>query len=161
MKRFRIQHVSGIVLYVILGITAVVLILFFGGGEAPENQRLVADLSEEEPLYTDVLMYWMYALSCLAALLMLGTVGYKFACKCADSPREAIRSLLGVVLLACLLAVSWLAGSDRPLDMPGYDGGENIPFWLELADMFLYTIYVLLGLAVMLIAGFGIARRFR
>lgn len=159
MKRFRIQNVSGTVLYVILGITLIILILFFGGGEVPEAQRQVLDLTKEEPLYTDALLYWMYALLLLTVLLSLGTALYKFAGKWADSPREAMRSLLGMALLLCVLAVSWMFGSEIPLDMPGYEGTENVPFWLKLADMFLYTIYVLLGVAVLLIIGFGVARK--
>lgn len=159
MKRFRIQNASGAVLYTVLGITLLVVGLFFLGGETPEAQRLVWDLSKEEPLYTDALMYWMYGLLCLAVLLVLGTALYKFSVRWAVSPREAVRPLLGAALLGCVLAVSWMAGSDRPMDMPGYDGTENVPFWLKLADMFLYTIYVLLAVAVLLIAGFGIARK--
>ena len=65
------------------------------------------------------------------------------------------------MLLVVVLAVSWCMGSDRPLNMPGYDGTENVPFWLKVSDMFLYAIYTLLGIALALIAGFGIVRRFR
>ena len=47
------------------------------------------------------------------------------------------------------------------MDIPGYDGQENSPFWLKLADMFLYTLYILLGLAVALIAGFSVMKKLR
>ena len=64
---------------------------------------------------------------------------------------------MGALIL--LLGVSWLCGSERPLDLPGYDGGENTPFWLRLADMFLYAVYVLLGVGVALVVGFGVRKR--
>ena len=35
--------------------------------------------------------------------------------------------------------------------MPGYDGTENVPFWLRLTDMFIYSIYFLMGMTVLLI----------
>ena len=47
------------------------------------------------------------------------------------------------------------------MEIPGYGGTENVSFWLKLADMFLYAIYVLLGVAVLLIVGSGIARKLR
>ena len=132
MKRYKIQKVSGAVLGVLLIATLGVLCLFFFG-----------------------------ILFRLAVVVSLSGVFYKFVARCIVSPRSALRSLLGVMLLVVVLAVSWCMGSDRPLNMPGYDGTENVPFWLKVSDMFLYAIYTLLGIALALIAGFGIARRFR
>ena len=150
--RLRIQRLSGAVLWLLLGVTLLVSVGFFMGGETPEGQRVVADVSLSEPRGTDGLMVWMYVLLGLTLLVSVTGVIVKFA---------ALRSLMGVALVAVVLAVSWWAGSGSPLSMPGYDGGENVPFWLKVADMFLYTIYVLMGLAVALMVGFGIARRFR
>lgn len=161
MGKLKIQKVSGAVLGLLLAATLGVAGLFFLGGETPEKERLVADLTLEEPLYTDALMVWAYILFGLALAVTLGGVLWKFAARCAVSPRSALRSLLGVALVAGVLALSWCLGSDRPLDMPGYDGQENTVFWLKVADMFLYAIYTMLGLATALILGFGIARRFK
>ena len=55
MKKFKIQRVSGFILSVMLLITLIILGLFFFGGETPMDQRVVADPSLSEPLYTDVL----------------------------------------------------------------------------------------------------------
>ena len=159
--RLRIQRLSGAVLWLLLGVTLLVSVGFFMGGETPEGQRVVADASLSEPRGTDGLMVWMYVLLGLTLLVSVTGVIVKFAARCVVAPRSALRSLMGVALVAVVLAVSWWAGSGSPLSMPGYDGGENVPFWLKVADMFLYTIYVLMGLAVALMAGFGIARRFR
>lgn len=161
MRKLRIQRISGLVLGLLLAATAVVLCLFFLGGETPEGQRLLPELSQSEPAQTDALLVWMYVLFGLALLVTLGGVTYKFVARCILSPRSALRSLSGMALLAVVLGVSWCAGSDRPLDMPGYDGTENVAFWLKAADMFLYAIYILLGIAAALALGFGIARRFR
>lgn len=159
--RLRIQKFSGAVLWLLLGVTLLVSVWFFVGGETPEGQRVTGDASLSEPLGTDGLMVWVYVLLGLALLVSVAGVVVKFALRCVVAPRSALRSLLGVALVAVVLAVSWWAGSGSPLVMPGYDGGENVPFWLKVADMFLYTIYVLMGLALALMVGFGIARRFR
>ena len=159
--RLRIQKLSGAVLWLLLGVTLVVTAWFFIGGETPEGERVVVDASLSEPVGTDGLMLWMYLLLGLTLLVCVAGVVVKFVARCVRAPRSALRSMLGVALVAGVLVISWCAGSDRPLEMPGYDGGENVPFWLKMADMFLYTIYVLMGLALGLMAASSMIRKFR
>ena len=161
MKKFKIQKVTGLLLTIMLAITVIIMALFYFGGEAPVDQRVVADTSMSEPLYTDAIIYWNYILFGLGIIAMVGGALYQFGSTLKDSPKEALKSLVGIALLVVVLAVTWAMGDTTPLVMPGYEGTENVPFWLKVADMFLYTIYVLMGLAVALMVGFGIARRFR
>ena len=159
--KVRIQKVSGTVLYVMLAITLVILGMFFFGGETPLDQRLVADTAMEEPAQTDALIYWMYILFGIAVIITIAAAIYKFVTGFIDSPMTAIKSLLGLILIIVVLVISWAMGSDQPLVMPGYDGAENVPFWLKLTDMFLYTIYIMMGAMILLIFGFGIAKKFK
>ena len=140
--KVRIQKVSGTVLYVMLAITLVILGMFFFGGETPLDQRLVADTAMEEPAQTDALIYWMYILFGIAVIITIAAAIYQFVTGFIDSPMTAIKSLLGLILIIVVLVISWAMGSDQPLVMPGYDGAENVPFWLKLTDMFLYTIII-------------------
>ena len=78
-----------------------------------------------------------------------------------DSPKATIKSLLGFFLLVVIMIASWAAGSGEVLVMPGYDGTENVPFWLKLTDMFLYTIYIQIAAIIVAIVGFGIAKKFK
>lgn len=159
--KVRIQKVSGTVLYVMLAITLVILGMFFFGGETPLDQRLVADTAMEEPAQTDALIYWMYILFGIAVIITIAAAVYQFVTGFIDSPMTAIKSLLGLILIIVVLVISWAMGSDQPLVMPGYDGAENVPFWLKLTDMFLYTIYIMMGAMILLIFGFGIAKKFK
>ena len=159
--KVRIQKVSGTVLYVMLAITLVILGMFFFGGETPLDQRLVADTAMEEPAQTDALIYWMYILFGIAVIITIAAAIYQFITGFIDSPMTAIKSLLGLILIIVVLVISWAMGSDQPLVMPGYDGAENVPFWLKLTDMFLYTIYIMMGAMILLIFGFGIAKKFK
>ena len=159
--KVRIQKVSGTVLYVMLAITLVILGMFFFGGETPLDQRLVADTAMEEPAQTDALIYWMYILFGIAVIITIAAAIYQFVTGFIDSPMTAIKSLLGVNLIIVVFVISWAMGSDQPLVMPGYDGAENVPFWLKLTDMFLYTIYIMMGAMILLIFGFGIAKKFK
>lgn len=159
--KVRIQKVSGTVLYVMLAITLVILGMFFFGGETPLDQRLVADTAMEEPAQTDALIYWMYILFGIAVIITIAAAIYQFVTGFIDSPMTAIKSLLGLILIIVVLVISWAMGSDQPLVMPGYDGAENVPFWLKLTDLFLYTIYIMMGAMILLIFGFGIAKKFK
>lgn len=161
MKKFKIQNVSGTALLVMLLLSVVVVAMFFLGGETPMEQRLVADTSLSEPAQTDLLIYWMYILFGVTVAVTLVAALYQLVTGFIDSPKTTLKSLLGVVLLVVIMIVSWAIGSGEPLVMPGYEGTENVPFWLKLTDMFLFTIYILMGITVLLIVGFGITKKFK
>ena len=145
--KMKIQKVSGSVLYVILAITIIVAGLFFFGGEDPNP--LVPDMSQ--PVYTDSLIYLMYVLLGITIVITLAAAVYQFVMNFIDSPKAAIKSLASIIVLVGLLIVTWAAGSEQALVMPGYDGAENVPFWLKLTDMFLYTIYIMMAVLTLLI----------
>lgn len=155
--KMKIQKVSGSVLYVILAITIIVAGLFFFGGEDPNP--LVPDMSQ--PVYTDSLIYLMYVLLGITIVITLAAAVYQFVMNFIDSPKAAIKSLASIIVLVGLLVVTWAAGSEQALVMPGYDGAENVPFWLKLTDMFLYTIYIMMAVLILLILGFGISKKFK
>lgn len=156
--KIKIQKISGTVLYVILAISLVILALFFAGGE--DANRIIADPEMSQPLYTDPLIYWMYVLMGVTVVVTVLAAIFQFASSFMDSPKDAIKSLLGLVALVVLFIVSWAIGSGEPLVLPAYDGAENVPFWLKITDMFLYSIYFLMGATVFLIFGFGIRKKF-
>ena len=76
-----------------------------------------------------------------------------------DNPANAIKSLLGLVLLAVVLIVAWAMGDGTPMQIPGYSGTDNVPFWLKVTDMFLYSIYILLFVTVVAIIASGIKKK--
>lgn len=153
----KIQKVSGSVLYVILAITIIVAGLFFFGGEDPNP--LVPDMSQ--PVYTDSLIYLMYVLLGITIVITLAAAVYQFVMNFIDSPKAAIKSLASIIVLVGLLIVTWAAGSEQALVIPGYSGTENVPFWLKIIDMFLYSIYTMIAVLVLLILGFGISKKFK
>lgn len=153
----KIQKISGSVLYVMLAVTLVILGLFFFGGENPNP--IVPEMAQ--PNYTDPLIYWMYILLAITILVTIVAAIFQFASNFMDAPKAAIRSLLGLIALIAVMTVSWSIGSEQALVMQGYSGTENVPFWLKLTDMFLYTIYFLMGATVLLIFGFSISKKFK
>ena len=73
----------------------------------------------------------------------------QFGSALKDNPVKALKSLIGVILLAVVMFIAWSMGSGEPLVIQGYDGSDNVPFWLKITDMFLYTFYFLLGATIL------------
>ena len=147
--------VSYYVLYAMFAIILIVLGLFYFGGEMATP--LVPDMSN--PAQTDALMYLIYGLFGLAVAATLVAAIFQFGSALKDNPMGAIKSLLGLILLVVVLVVAWSVGSSETLTIPGYDGADNVPFWLKLTDMFLYTIYFLLVVTIVAIIGSSIKKK--
>ena len=144
--------VSYYVLYAMFALILIVLGLFFFGGDA-QGAAVMAGVDPEmwQPANTDALLYLMYGLFAVAVIATIVAAIFQFGSALKDNPVSAIKSLICLILLVLVMVVSWAMGSEETLRMPGYDGTENVPFWLKLTDMFLYSIYFLLGATVVAI----------
>ncbi len=111
------------------------------------------------PANTDALLYLIYGFLGITVVITLLAFLFQFASALKDNPVKAIKSLLGVILVAAVLVITWVAGSEEPLHLPGYDGTDNVPFWLKITDMFLYTIYTLLIVAILSIVGSSVMKK--
>jgi len=160
MGKIRIQKVSGAILAALILISIAIFCLFYFGGDTPEVERLVADTSMWEPAHTDALLFWLYALGAIAILVTLITVCYQFVSTLKHSPKDAMMSLLGIVLLVVLLGVTYTIGDGTPLNIVGYEGTENTETWLKITDMFCYSIYFMIALLCVLMIGFALRKRF-
>lgn len=138
--------VSYYALYAMFALILVVLGLFYFGGNAV-GEAVIPGVDPEmwQPAQTDTLLFLVYGLLGLAVAATLVAAVFQFGSALRDNPKKALESLLGLLLLAVLLIATWSMGDDTPLNIPGYDGTDNVPFWLNLTDMFLYTIYILLA----------------
>jgi len=160
MGKIRIQKVSGAIFAALIVISIAIFCLFFFGGDTPEAERLVADTSMWEPAQTDAVLFWLYILAGLTILVTLITAGYQFFSQLKHDPKGALMSLVGIILLIVLLGVTYTIGDGTPLNLVGYEGTENVPFWLKITDMFLYTIYFMIALMLVLMLGFTIRKKF-
>lgn len=144
----KIRKFSSWTLLLIALISIVILgIYYFGGRVAPENQ-IPQIMGEVEPTFTGILLYWMYILLFLvvAAWLIFSLIAFFVNLK--NNSKKAIRSLFALAAIAALLIVTYLIGDGTPLNIVGYEGSDNVPKVLNMTDMWLYSIYVLLGLCI-------------
>ena len=144
--------ISYYVLYAMFAIILVVLGLFYFGGEA-QGDAVLASVDAEmwQPAQTDALIYLMYILFFVAIVATVVGVVFQFGAALKDNPGNALKSLIGVIVLVAVVVIAWAMGSDEALVIPGYSGTENVPFWLKITDMFLYSIYILFAGTVLAI----------
>lgn len=142
--------VSYYVLYVMFAAILVVLGLFYFGGDAQGDTVLLGvDPEMWQPAQTDTLLYLVYGLLGLAIIATVAAFLLQFGSALKDNPAKALKSLIGVILLVIVMLIAWSMGSGEPLVIQGYDGTDNVPFWLKITDMFLYTFYFLLGATIL------------
>ena len=152
----KASKIASIAYYVLLAVSAVVLVLFFCVGFG--NMESLPSGLYKSPQFTDLLMYWMYALAAICGICTLvGAVSAKGGKVDSNMPAwgKALAKV-GLWLFLPVLVITWfvgpgLFGSTAPL-MTGTGLYEDA-FWLQATDAIIYTIYVLLGVtAVTLIA---------
>ena len=133
--------VSFYVLYALFAIILIVLGLFYFVGYNNTIGELTA------PQHTDTLIYLMYALIIAIVVITIAAGLAQFITALKDSPKRALKSLLGLVVLVAVIAISYAIGSDEPVTANGMPYTDT--FWLKITDMFLYSIYILLGASVL------------
>ena len=147
----KASKIASIAYYVLLAVSAVVLVLFFCVGFG--NMESLPSGYYKSPQYTDLLMYWMYALAAICGICTLvGAVTAKGGKVDSNMPAwGTVLAKVGLWLFLPVLVVTWFLGSTSPI-MTGTGLYEDA-FWLQATDAIIYTVYVLLIVtAVALIA---------
>ena len=138
------NKISNSVLWLCMMVTVGVFALFYFSGNVE-----IPTTDTPEPQYTSLLLHWTNIVLLLSISVFIFFSLYRFYKKFKEDSRAAWRSLTFFSLLVLLLAVTYFSGNDAPIDIPGYDGMENTPVWLKLTDMWLYSIYILMGIATL------------
>ena len=148
----KASKIASIVYYILIAVSAVVLVLFFCVGFG--NQESLPSGFYKSPQYTDLLMYWMYALAAICGVCTLvGAVTAKGGKIDSNMPAwgKALATI-GLWLFIPVMVAAWFMGSKAPI-MTGTGLYEDA-FWLQATDAIIYTVYVLLGVtALALIVG--------
>ncbi|MDR0939022.1 MAG: hypothetical protein LBN29_06690 [Mediterranea sp.] len=151
--------VSYYVLYALFAVIIAVLLIFYLGGDARGTAEAIpgVDPSMAQPIYTGLLIYLMYGLFLLAVALTVIAAVFQFGAALKDNPGGAIKSLLGLVLLVVLLVVTYTMGDGTNMHIQGYE--DLSEFWFKITDMFLYSIYILLGVTILAMLFSAIKKR--
>ncbi len=147
MKASVINKTSSYVFAALVGVSAVVLGLFFFVGY--DNYITLNGKSVVDPQFTDLLMYWMYALVAAGIVFVVLFVIAQFFATLKTNPRSAMNTVIGIVLVVALFGGAYALAEDTPIRMADNTLFED-KFNLILSDVCIYVQYVLLAVSVLL-----------
>ena len=152
------SKVSKIAFYIAMAVSVALIVLFFGVGF--NNMETINNNDMRSPQFTDALLYWIYALTAIAVVLVLVFGMVSFGKNFKDSPVGALKGLLGVLLLVALFGVAYLLASDAPIYVNGKqladsDGNPIAASSYILTDVLIYVQYALFA-ACALATAFGL-----
>ena len=147
------QRIASIVLWGLLALSIILVGLFFFGNYVPGT----AGTPMEEPMITNKILLWAFILLIIATVVALAFPLMYLAA----NPKNAIRPLIILVIVAALVFVAFLLASDEVLHMPAYNGGDNIPAVLKKAGTGLILTYILAVGALAAILFTEIAKLFK
>ncbi len=148
-----LSRITSIVLYLVMGVSAVLLIWFYAGPVVTGTEGT----SMEEPTITDTILGWSAVLFIIAAAAaIIFSIINIFL-----NPESAKKTLLGLVVAAVIVLIAWFLASDQVLQITAYDGPDNVPSRLKMAGTGLYTVYILAGIALLAILFSEVSKYFK
>jgi hypothetical protein len=123
----------------LVGIVATAM--FFLGGS--EGSLEVAGDFLDIPKFSDVFLYWIYALVGLVILVTFGFVLAKLVETFKVDPKAGVRSILVVLAAVGICALCWFLGSPEKMEIIGYEGTDNVGNMARLSDAIMYLVYIL------------------
>jgi len=143
----KILKIATLVMFVI---TVVILGMFIFGGE-------VSDQLYYTPVYTAALLNWGYILFFLA---VIAAIIFPIV-RLFTRPKQAMKSLIGLIVLALVVLMAYVLADGTPMNIPGYTGTDNTPSMLVFSDTIIYTMYFLFGGAIIAIIATELLRKVR
>lgn len=145
----KISRISRWTLYAMTAVTIALIALFFLGGNVQPEQQYAELVGRTQPIFTDALLYWIYVLLGITILAVFVFSIFGFINNFRYNRRRAINSFVTLAVFAVLLLIAYSMGDGTPLNILGYEGPDNVKSMLKLTDMWLYTIYILMGLTIL------------
>ncbi len=135
-----IRKIITISLYVLMGVSVLLMLIFYFGTDVPGT----ADTPMREPVVTETILIWAYILVGLAIFAALIFP----AIRMVTNPKNAKKTLIGLVGVAAIVFIAWQFSSDEVLPL-ATENPDNVPHVLKMAGTQLGTMYILLALAIL------------
>ena len=143
----KIRKISSYSLLALAILTIIVTIAFFAGGYIDPNA------AKPEPKFTDAIFYLMY---CALGVTLLAMMGFASNLKDPKRRRASLTGRVSFIAIIVLLVITYAIGSTDPVSLSLDFQKYNTDFYLKFADMWLYSIYVVLGINILALIVFAI-----
>lgn len=154
----NVAKISKIILWVLIALSVFfALMLFINGSDYEASaDKNTADIT----WINNGINYTMILLIVTAAVAVIASL-YIFVMIMMAKPKRALIKLIPIALLGIILLIAYTQASDIPLNMPNYEGSDNVAGPLKWSGTGLFITYGLLALAVLSILYVEISRLFK
>jgi len=143
----KIRKMSSWAMLITVAISAIVFSLFyFGGVDEPFNGKW------KNPTYTEEVILWFYVMLglCVISMVLFGVM--QFASNFQKNAKSSLITLGILASFVLLLVLAYSLGDGTPLEGINSSSQKyNVEGWLRITDMWIYTMDIMLGLAIILI----------
>lgn len=141
----KISKITTSILWLLFAVSIFLVLLTLMGGD-------VEGATHKTPVYLDTIMFYTYGILifCAALVLVLEIINI------ISSPAKSIKSVISFLLILVVIAIAYLSADGTPLNIPGYEGTDNVPSMLKVTDTGVFTFYVLGIVTVLAVIGFEI-----
>lgn len=165
----KIVKITG---YVILGLAAIISVLFFlkdakvlqngldALGDAPSEVK-IAEIDKMATDWSAIIVTSSIVIFILAAATILLFSLYNFIRNTIDNPKSAIKPSIVLVLSAIVIIISYSLASDV---MPDFLGAEKLSIsgnTIKLVEASLYLVYILFGISIVALIYTEVSKIFR
>lgn len=145
MKAELSSKISSYIFYILMAVTAFVLVMFYCVGY-DNMSSVTGGAFVTDPEYTDLLLYWMYVLMVIGIVLVAIFGCTQFVANIKTDPKGAVKSIASIAAMVALFVAAYAVSSDAPILI------NNTVFEdkgiLVLTDVCIYVQYVLLTVCV-------------
>lgn len=144
------SKIASLVYYIVLGLSAVVFVLFFCVGFGDMDMAISA--KNNSPRYTDLLLILMYALvgvTAIATIVALAMTKPSAIESNVSKGGKIVAVVMTWIFVPVLLLSYFLLGDATPILKASGEVLQDSVFWLKITDAFIYTIYVLMVVTVL------------
>ena len=127
--------------------------MFYAGGVVDPSVEM------KEPIYTGLLLNWTSVLFFVTIVSTVIFAIWQFTSLLKTSPKSALASFIVIICFAAMLLITYSIGDATPLKGLNADSQEyNIPLWLKITDMWIYSSAILMILIIVAVAAGSVKR---
>jgi magnesium-transporting ATPase (P-type) len=157
MKTSLALRIAQIFFYILMAVSVIVIVMFYvkNGNVNPDDpiDKQMVDMGGILNTFT-LWSYFMIAVAVFFTLIF--PIINMFS-----NPKSGLKSLLSLAIMALVLFVGYQLADDTIMQIPGYDGHDNVPQTLKLTGMGVYTMYIMLGGTVLAVLYSSVSKLLR
>lgn len=138
----------------LIGVVSILLVIL---GYYYESGDANADVAKAAGSWTGMIIYWTIGVFSLG---LVGAVISSVVAALSDTS-NLLKTVIVFVGAVALVGICWSLADGTPLPLVGYNGSENVPVWLKIADTGLFLGYISAVVAVVSIVVSEVIQLFR